>query len=166
MLDFSISGLKNVKEVAAAEEAVRKCRELQTSETKSDDQSTSATNEESIEVEERSQRVLHGLTSPGPLPAIYIAELRVLYEAGSRPVKLEDLASRVGASSEKVTAHLSKLSARMRRIASPTELKVFAKAFFLLGDIEPTSDGSKQYRLTPAGRLAVRQWLKAIDGKA
>jgi len=105
MLEFSIGGLKNAKEVELAEEAVRKYREHQTSEAKLDDPSTLATMEESMEVEERARRVLHGLTSPGPLPAIYIAELRTLYEAGSRPVKLENLASLVGASSEKVTAH-------------------------------------------------------------
>jgi hypothetical protein len=166
MFDFSISGLQNAKEVAVAEEAILNYREYQTSEAKLENRSTLATKEESMEVKERARRVLQGLTTPGPLPAIYIAELRVLYEAGSRPVKLEDLASRVGASSDKVTAHLSKLSARMKRIATPSELKVFAKAFLLLGDIEPTLDGSKQYRLTLAGRVAVCQWLKTIDGNA
>jgi hypothetical protein len=166
MLNFSISGLNNAKEVAVAEEAVSKYREYQNSEVKIDNRSTLAMKEESMEVEERARRVLQGLTSPGPLPAIYIAELRVLCEAVSQSVKLEDLASRVGASSDKVTAHLSKLSARMKRIASPAELKAFSKAFLLLADIEPTPDGSKQYRLTPAGRVAVCQWLKTIDGNA
>lgn len=161
-MEFSISGLRNVQEVAAAEQAVRTFREHQVTEPAKVD--ITATEALPTGLADRIQRIHRGLTRPGPLPAIYGAELRVLYEAGTEAINLEAIASKVGVSASEVTAHLSKMSARMKRIATPAELEALPKAFLLLGDIEPTDDGSsKKYRLTLAGREAVRRLLRIAD---
>jgi hypothetical protein len=71
---------------------------------------------------------------PGPLPQIYLDELLVLYNNRNRAVTLEELAAAVGVSTAKVTAHLSKISGRMKRIATPEELNTLSTPFCFGGD--------------------------------
>lgn len=162
---FSITGLRTIEEVAVLEEALRRHREGQPK-AELGSQPKEGRNAErfmNIAKEERAGRILKGLTNPSPLPPVYHSELRALYEANSTPITLEQLAEKVGESVEKVKAHLSKLSGRMSRIATAAERKSLITPFLLLADIESTPGGSKQYRLTPAGRIAIARLLAVIS---
>jgi len=76
-------------------------------------------------------------------------------------VRIEDLSKKIGATTEELRANTSKLSARMRRIATPEELAIYRTPFLLLADLTYNESKMARYTLTPAGRDALRRFLGA-----
>jgi hypothetical protein len=75
-------------------------------------------------------------------------------------VPIADLGKAVGANYYELRASLAKLSGRMKRIATPEEAAALRSPFLLLAEVEYDEKKSSQHRLTPAGREAVRKYLK------
>jgi hypothetical protein len=152
---FSIEGPQSPAEVAVAWEAVEQYRQSPHGEN-----SNSAIPQIDAATAAVANRILKGLNW-GPLGARYRAMLETWFKAPSgQAVTIDDLAKTVGATRNELRANLSKLSARMKRIATPEEAAALRTAFLLLADIEYDEFNSSRHRLTPAGREAVRQYLE------
>jgi hypothetical protein len=108
-------------------------------------------------------RILRGLRIV-PLSAPYTRILRAWYEGG-RPedgyLHIRDLARVAGISSDQARAMISKLSSRMRRIATPADLQALKTPLRLLVEVDYDESNSSLHRLTRAGRLAVAEYLGA-----
>jgi hypothetical protein len=89
----------------------------------------------------------------------YAAIFETLLDAPEdQAIKLESLATQLKSTVDEVKARLSKLSGRMKRIATPQEIARVKTPFTLFADIE--YDGtSTQYRLTQAGHEAAKRYL-------
>lgn len=96
----------------------------------------------------------------GPLGLSYTALLTAWYDTPPNAyLPLDALAERLKLSIAQVQARFSKLSARLRRVATADELVDHPKtALGLLVEVAYSAD-TTSYRLTPAGRAAVRQYL-------
>jgi hypothetical protein len=151
---FSITGLASPEEVAVAWQAVERYRQSNAalagapSPVQSLDATTAAL----------AQRILKGLRL-GPLGPHYDAMFKEWLAEADRPLPIDDLARRVGATRNEVRARLSKLSGRMKRIATPEEIATLSTPFLVLADIEYDQSNSSSHRLTAAGREAVRRYL-------
>jgi hypothetical protein len=153
-MSFSIEGLISPEEVAVAWQAVQQHRQA-----KSPAQvSNSPSGELHGPTAELASRIYKGLTWR-PLGPTYAEIFRELLDApNGQEVKMEDLVTKLRATGDEVKARLSKLSGRMKRIATPEEIARVRTPFMLFADIE--YDGkSSQYRLTPAGREAAKRYL-------
>lgn len=154
---FSIEGLQSPAEVAVAWKAVEEHRQsakpfAESTESKVD-QLDGATTELAL-------RIFKGLTM-GPLGPSYKAILQTLLDApAGETVTINELEKKVGRSKDELRSNLSKLSARMKRIANTEEAATLRTPFLLLADIEYDERNSSRYRLTPAGREAVRRYLR------
>lgn len=153
MTTFCIEGLQSPNEVLVAWQAVEQYRQSgskpETSSAQQVDQATAAV----------AQRVLKGLNL-GPLGPRYQKILETWFNAApNQAVTVEDLQAAVGASNVEIRANLSKLSARMKRIATVEEAASLRTPFLLLAEIQYDERNSSRHRLTTAGREAVRQYL-------
>lgn len=105
------------------------------------------------------QRIYKGLTL-APLGPQYQQMLQEWLDAPKGElVKIEDLAEKLDAPIEVLRARVSKLSARMKRIATPEEIETVRTPFMLLSDLKYDERKFARYRLTPAGREAVHRYL-------
>lgn len=155
-MPFSIEGLTSPEEVAVAWQAVQQHRQAQA---KSPAQvSNSPSGELDGPTTALASRIYRGFTWRKLGPA-YADIFRELLEAPKgQEVKIEDLATKLGVTVNVVKARLSKVSGRMKRIATPEEIARETTPFKLFADIG--YDGkSSQYRLTPAGREAAKRYL-------
>ena len=97
----------------------------------------------------------------GPLGQSYNAMFETwLAQPEQAFLSIERLAEEVELSVSQVQARFSKLSGRLRRVASAEELEKSPKtALGLLVDAAFDAAGSPSHRLTPAGRVAVRRYV-------
>jgi hypothetical protein len=154
---FSIGGLQSPTEVAVAWEAVERYR--QSRNTLLTENSVDATPQVDGRTAEVAQRIYKGLTWR-PLDDRYRAILKILLNASPTvATTIGQLATTAGATRNELRANLSKLSARMKRIANQEESAALRTPFLLLAEIEYDEKNSSRYRLTPAGREAVRTYL-------
>lgn len=158
-ISFSIEGLESPAEVAVAWHAVEQYRQ---SHGKSrNEPSEGVTPQIDATTAAVADRILKGLNW-GPLGPRYRAMLQVWLDAPEgQAVTVKRLAEAIGATRVELKANLSKLSARMKRIATTEEAASLRTPFLLLADIEYDETNSSRHRLTPAGREAVRRYLKA-----
>lgn len=151
---FSITGLRSPEEVAVAWKAVENYRHAKAapagppSTLQNLDPATAAL----------AQRILKGLRL-GRLGPKYDAMLKAWLAQPDRPLPIDALAKKTGATIQEMRARLSKLSGRMRRIATPEETATLSTPFLLLADIEYDERNSSSHRLTAAGRAAVGLYL-------
>jgi hypothetical protein len=158
MTSFSVEGLQSPVEVAVAWQAVEQYRRSSPNKPQENLDSTARHLDGATTI--LAQRILKGLTW-GPLGPRYNAILGAWFEAApGQAVRIDELAKTLHATSHELRANLSKLSARMKRIATPEEAASLRTPFLLLADIEYDEKNSSRHRLTPAGREAVRQYLK------
>lgn len=155
-MSFSINGLQTPAEVAVAWGAVEQHRQAQTRPSTEGPIIPAHLDRATAEL---AQRIYKGLTWR-PLGPRY----REMFEAwltapSGEAVKIEDLATRLNTSVEHLRANLSKLSARMKRIATAEEIANVRTPFQLLADIEYDARNSSQHRLTEAGKEATRKYL-------
>jgi hypothetical protein len=155
---FSVEGLQSPVEVAVAWQAVEQYRQSQGKpSTKNSGSVSQQIDQATVAV---AQRILNGLTY-GPLGPRYRATLSEWLDAPKgEAVPIEELGKRIAANKFELRAILSKLSARMKRIATPEENASLRTPFLLLADIEYDERNSSRHRLTAAGREAVRLYLK------
>lgn len=160
---FSIDGLKNPAEVAAAWEAVQLFRNAATKAPEAPPQNrNSLTCELNAATAGLAERIYRGLTLPVRLDGRYLQIFREWLDSSpGGEVKLEELSKKVGATTEELRANISKLSARMRRIATPEEIATHRTPFLLLADLTYNENKMARYTLTPAGRDAVHRFLGA-----
>lgn len=157
MTSFSIQGLESPREVEVAWQAVEQYRRSPSRAAHDVESAAPLVDRATAEV---AQRILKGLNW-GPLGPRYSSIFGVWLDASpDQAVAIDDLAKRTGATHAELRANLSKLSARMSRVATPEEAASLRTPFLLLADIEYDHKNSSQHRLTPAGREAVRQYLK------
>jgi hypothetical protein len=155
-VSFSVEGLTSPEEIAVAWRAVERYRQEQTK------SPGHISNPPSGELDggtaALASRIFKGFTWR-PLGPAYAEIFRELLGApDGRGVKIEDFVAKLNATADEMKARLSKLSGRMKRIATPEELARVRTPFMLFADIE--YDGkSSQYRLTPAGREAAKRYL-------
>jgi hypothetical protein len=153
---FSINELRTPDEVSVAWYAVVQHRQAQT---KPPDEAPTISAFPDGATAELAQRIYKGLTWR-PLGLRYQQMFQVWLDAPSgEAVKIEDLATRLNTSVEHLRANLSKLSARMKRIATTEEIANVRTPFQLLADIEYDARNSSQHRLTAAGKEAARKYL-------
>jgi len=96
----------------------------------------------------------------GPLDSSYSAMLQAWLDApASSFLLLDALAAKLNLSVGQVQARFSKLSARLKRVATPAELAGHKKS--ALGLLVETAYAGEttSHKLTPAGRVAVRRYL-------
>ena len=160
---FSIDGLQNPAEVAAAWEAVLLYRHAATKAPEAPPQNrNSLTNELDVATAGLAERIYRGLTLPVRLDGRYLLIFREWLDSpAGGEVKLEELSKKIGATTEELRANISKLSARMRRIATPEEVATLRTPFQKLADLTYNENKMARYTLTPAGRDAVRRFLGA-----
>ena len=153
---FSIVGLRNPTEVAIGWQAIEQYRQAETASPAQTDDSPAG--ELDGTTAELAGRIHKGLTwhKLGPVYADIFQAL--LDTPKGQEIKIESLASKVGATVAEVKARLAKLSGRMKRIATPGEIARVRTPFLLFSDIE-YGGVSTQYRLTQAGREAARRYL-------
>jgi hypothetical protein len=96
----------------------------------------------------------------GPLGVSYTAMLSAWYDTPRNAyLPLDALAAQLKLSVAQVQARFSKLSGRLKRVATAAELVDHRKtALGLLVEIAYAAD-TTSHRLTPAGRAATRQYL-------
>lgn len=155
---FSVEGLQSPAEVAVAWEAVERYR--QSRKAPQSENSGSTIPQIDASTAAVAERIYKGL-SWGPLGPRYTTMLATWFDApAGQAVTINDLAKTVGATRDELRASLSKLSGRMKRVATPEEAAALRTPFLLLADIEYDERNSSRHRLTPAGREAVRRYLK------
>lgn len=155
---FSVEGLQSPAEVAVAWQAVEQYR--QSHGKQRTENSHGATPQIDGPTAAVAERILKGLNW-GPLGPRYRAMLETWLDAPlGQAVTIGELAEAVRATRVQLKANLSKLSARMKRIATTEEAASLRTPFLLLADIEYDERNSSRHRLTPAGREAVRKYLK------
>jgi hypothetical protein len=153
-------GLQSPAEVAVAWKAVEQYRQSSKAPQSENPNSTMPLPQIDATTAAVAERIYKGL-SRAPLGPRYAKMLAAWYDApAGQAVTIDDLGKTVGASRHELRASLSKLSGRMKRIATPDEAAALRTPFLLLADIEYDERNSSQHRLTPAGRDAVRQYLK------
>jgi hypothetical protein len=160
---FSIDGLQNPAEVAAAWQAVLHHRHstAEASQAPSENRHSHA-GELDAATAGLAERIHRGLTLPVRLEGRYALIFRELLDAPQgAEVRIEDLSKKIKATTEELRANTSKLSARMRRIATPEELATHRTPFLLLADLTYNEKKMARYTLTPAGRDALRRFLGA-----
>jgi hypothetical protein len=160
---FSISGLQSPAEVAEAWQAVLHHRNAAT---KGPEAPAENRNSHASELDAATaglaERIYRGLTLPVRLEARYLQIFREWLDAPQgAEVKIEDLATKIGATIGELRASTSKLSARMRRIATPEERATLRTPFLMLADLTYNESRMARYTLTAAGREAVRRFLGA-----
>ena len=154
---FSINSLQSPAEVAVAWQAVENYRRTQLIPLPENPDSRAGQIDSAVA--ELAQRIYKGLTM-GPLGPRYKAMMEVWLAApAGHAVTITDLAKKVGCTTVEMRANLSKLSARMKRIATPQEAASLRTPFMLLAEIEYDETNSSRHTLTPAGREAVRKYL-------
>jgi hypothetical protein len=154
---FSVEGLQSPAEVAVAWEAVERYR--QSLKTPQDENAPSTIPQIDGPTAALAQRIYKGLIwrQLGPR---YRAMLETWFNAPvDQAVPIVDLQDKVGATPNELRASLSKLSARMNRVATVEEAAAVRTPFLLLADIEYDAKNSSKHRLTLAGREAVRKYL-------
>ncbi len=157
-LSFSIEGLQSPTEVTVAWQAVEQHRQSQNKPLAENPESK--VGQLDVAAADVALRIYKGLTM-GPLGPRYKAILQAWLDApAGQAVTIKDLAEEVGGTANELRANLSKLSARMKRIVTPEEAATMRTPFLLLADIEYDERNSSQHRLTPAGREAVRKYLR------
>ena len=162
-VSFSIDGLQSPTEVAVAWEAVQHHRHAATQAPEAPPENrNSNTSELDGATTGLAERIHRGLTLPMRLEGRYLQIFREWLNAPQgETVKIEDLSKKIGASIEELRASTSKLSARMRRIATPEEIASLRTPFLMLADLTYNDKKMARYSLTPAGRDAVRRFLGA-----
>jgi hypothetical protein len=105
------------------------------------------------------QRIYKGLTS-APWGPRYDQILQELLDAPEgEVVKIEDLEKKLGATIRELRASVSKVSGRMKNIATPEEIENLRTPFLLIADLKYDEKHFARYQLTAAGREAVRRYL-------
>jgi hypothetical protein len=156
-ITFRMDGPLNAAEVAVVSEALARHRRVQGAPAP-EDREFHATEVDGATAES-SERIFRGLClAPLGPPYRRIFE-EWLKTPESEVVGLEELAARTGASIEEVRARTSKLSGRMRKIATPEEIATLRTPFLLLADLTYDEKNYARYALTRAGRQAVRRFL-------
>jgi hypothetical protein len=154
---FSINSLQSPTEVAVAWQAVENYRRSQNIPLPQNPDPGAGQIDPAVA--ELAQRIYKGLTM-APLGPRYKAMMDVWLAApAGHAVTVVDLAKKVGCSDIEMRASLSKLSARMKRIATPQEAASLRTPFMLLAEIEYDETNSSRHTLTPAGREAARKYL-------
>jgi hypothetical protein len=152
-VSFSINGLLTTAEVAEAWEAVLHHRATKASAVPRESRNTDLD-------AALAARIYRGLTLPVRLEGRYLQIFgEWLAAPPGAPVKIEDLAKKVGATIEELRANTSKLSARMRKVATPEEVANLRSPFLLLADLTYDERRMARFALTSAGRDAVRKVL-------
>lgn len=112
----------------------------------------------SLDISGSAERIFQGLgwarLGPG-----YEKILRTWLDAGAAYTKVDDLAEAVAVSLVQIRSMISKLSGRMKRIATDDEIKNLRTPMLLLVDVHYDEKGSSRHRLTAAGREAVKRYL-------
>ena len=155
---LSITELNSPEEVAVAFRAVEQYRRSRTEPQK--ENTLRARPEVDIQTAAASERILRALQS-APLGPRYRSMIETWYDSPpNEPVTFDALQKAVGATRNELRASLAKLSGRMKPALTAEESATFRVPFLLLADIERAEGNSTKHRLTPAGREAVRKYLK------
>ena len=113
------------------------------------------------EIEPDTVERIHTGLSLAPFPQEYRDMLRVWYDHDpSSFVSISAQIEKLNKTAGQMRAMLSKFSARMKRIATPTEIKELRTPLMLLLDISYDESHSSSHKLTSAGRKAVKRYLR------
>ena len=162
-VSFSIDGLQSPIEVEVAWQAVLHHRQVAAKgpETPLENRNSHA-RELDVTTAGVAERIHLGLTLPVRLGGRYLQIFREWLDAPEgEEVRIEDLSKKIGASIQELRASTAKLSARMKRIATPEEIATLRTPFLMLADLTYNEKQLARYTLTPAGRNAVRKFLGA-----